>query len=467
MPSNMFAGEGLSAVQFSRALGEYLSNPLFGQVDSFVVEGNPFRRPVRPQDIEIFDFSEPLDAATYTCAPGLMAQRMLMNIYETDLLFLPKADFGANVADFRAYYADGSKVAGEMVRPLLERHLFDFLNREIDVSGPWNVASMDAFFDGRLRAANSGESEVVQAIESAHDPAAAAEVFLVQLAGDFLTEASAMARNVLGNYGQPLSELFKVLIDEYGYGVHETKHSSLFEETLASRGLSTDVHAYWQFYLGTSISLINYFHYVSRNHANFFRYLGALLYTEATLPHANHQQSRMLRGIFGDDVDTRYFDEHVHIDPHHTRMARENIIKPVVERCGEAVIPEIVRGLEEFRLLQDLADRDLIEQICFADDLKGHRETARAILANPDSVEVRETARFTEPEGELSVTHVHDDDELFVVEDGALDFVASHAHAIRLGAGDAIVIPKNRLHGTVVVSESCTYSATAIERHRK
>ncbi|MCH8958661.1 MAG: iron-containing redox enzyme family protein [Proteobacteria bacterium] len=151
-----------------------------------------------------------------------------------------------------------------------------------------------------------------------------------------------MARNVLGNFGLAQSELFKVLIDEYGYGVHEAKHSTLFGETLRSRGLSSDVHAYWQFYLASSLALTNYFHFVTRNHEHFFRYLGALYYTEASLAPATRKQSETLRAVHGDRVDTRYFDEHAHIDEDHARMVIDQIITPNTSTPMTTQIQKIV-----------------------------------------------------------------------------------------------------------------------------
>lgn len=443
-------------------IGRYAACRLFGQPADFLIRGNPYRRPVRPQDIGAVDFSRPLTRDDFASTAALTGQRLLTNIYESELLFLPNGEFRRVERDFQEFYGDPLRSAGERVRPLLERQLFAFLEEEIDVSGRWTEATMRGYFQRRLAGVTSAESSAVcEAIEAARDPRAAAELFLTQLASDFLSEASAMARNVLGNFGAVQSELFKVLIDEYGYGVHETKHSTLFEETLKSCGLESEPHAYWQYYLGSSLSLVTYFHHVSRNHALFFRYLGALLYTEATLPWANRLQSQMLRRVFEGAADTRYFDEHVHIDVHHARMALEKIIVPTVQRCGERVIAEIVRGFEEFALLQELADTDLIAQIEWSDGREHYVELAAALWAKGADGR-RSGALFRETEGELSVPHVHDEDELFLVDEGELDFVTGPGAPRRLQAGEGIVIPQGRHHGSRIVSERCSYRAVPL-----
>src|SRR3990167_4769682 len=76
------------------------------------------------------------------------------------------------------------------------------------------------------------ENALCSAIMNARDPQWAAKQLLIQMAPDFLAEASPLARTILGSFGPEQSEMMKVLIDEYGYGVHHTKHSTLFEKTL-------------------------------------------------------------------------------------------------------------------------------------------------------------------------------------------------------------------------------------------
>ena len=436
----------------------YAANPLFANAESWIIEDNPFRRPVRPQDLDKFAFTVPLDRAAICSGSALAAQRMLLNIYESDLMLLPENNFPAVKNDFRLFYSPENRLSGEQIRATLERHVFGFLDTEIDASGKWSQTDMIAYFDWRLGAVANSESAVAKAVLSAHNPQDAATTFLIQLAPDFLTEASAMARNVLGNFGPAQSELFKVLIDEYGYGVHQAKHSTLFQETLGSHNLSAQVHAYWQFYLASSLALTNYFHYVAKNHEYFFRYLGALYYTEASLVHATRQQSNMLRTVLGKRIDTRYFDEHTHIDQHHARMVIDNIIKPLVQQCGEEIIPEIVRGFEEFRVLQDMADEDLIAQIAWSDQREAYKEHAREIYARVKAGQLDcPSESFNEPAGELSINHVHEVDELMVVEDGTLELVTGYDQSVTLGPGESIIIPRHRLHGSVVLSEECTY----------
>jgi quercetin dioxygenase-like cupin family protein len=283
---------------------------------------------------------------------------------------------------------------------------------------------------------------------------------VIQCASDFLSEASAMARNCLGSYGSYISELFKILIDEYGYGVHRAKHSQAFVSLMESIGMNSAVHHYWQFYTASSLSLVNYFHYVCKNHSHFFKYLGALYYTEATLAHLTSHQARMLKKVFGDSVDTFYFDEHSHIDQHHARMVLEQLIKPIVHQYGEQALVEILAGFEEFRLVQGLADEDCARQIGYNTHLQRWKEIGMAQWHRLAS-QASKGQIFEEPSGVVSSIHCHEVDRLLVVIEGELEFIANPFCPITLRPGEAVTIPKHKVHGSKVLSPTCAYKVLA------
>ncbi len=165
----------------------------------------------------------------------------------------------------------------------------------------------------------------------------------------------------------------------------------------------------------------------------------------------------MLRNVFGEGINTRYFDEHNHIDEHHGRMALDRVIAPAVERMGEPWLNDVVRGFEEIKMLQEMADRDIIEQICFSDRLFKAQLAGEYCNVDEGIWGDSGTDYFGEEANELSVTHIHDTDELFQVIEGSLDFTAGATHSITLSDGDSIVIPAGRLHGTKVTSPMCKY----------
>jgi hypothetical protein len=453
--------------ELAAAVSRYAVNPLYLDNEEWVNEDNPYRRQLRPQVLGHLDFSQVQSRENLLDYHSLAAQRLLTCIYEADLMFLPKSDLAAKRDDFRRFYSPSNRALGETIRPALERHAFGFLDTEVEVTGAWTRASLEAFLRALRERDTSEVSLPEKAIRDSTDPVRAARMWLIQFAADFLSEASPMIRNVLGYYGTTQSEWFKIIIDEYGYGVHDTKHSHLFEATLASAGLHTDVHHYWQYYLTSSLMTNNYFHYLGKNHELFFRYLGAMYYTETTLVDFCQKAADLLTHVFGDAVDTRYFTEHVHIDTHHGRMALEKLILPIVDQCGEWVIPEIVRGYEEFQLIADIADRDFAAQIAWMDGGPANKALHEPVWAAIESGRVTAPiARLVEPRGELSNTHVHDGDELCHIVSGTMKFVSGFDSHQILEAGQGTVILRNRLHGAIIESDECVYEIHSVGDYR-
>ena len=267
-----------------------------------------------------------------------------------------------------------------------------------------------------------------------------------------------MARLSPGAYGEIQSAIFNILIDEYGASVHANKHSTLFENTMKSVGLDSSVHHYWQFYHPTSLSMTNYFHYVTKNKRFFFRYLGALFYTESSLVNTTKKQSQMLKRVFGKNVDTQYFDEHHHIDQHHGEMALRRVVIPALEQFGDVVAKEIIQGFLEFQYLEQLSDMDMLDQFRFFNRLESTRLLAERYYENVTTGAIDVPLEtFVESEGERSTTHTHPDDRLLVIESGTMNFWPLYGDPMDLGPGDILQIPKHRLHGSVVTSDECVY----------
>ena len=456
----------LEPTQLSELALDFASNPLYLDSEEWENVDNPYRRQLRPQVLRYLDFSRRLPREEILDYTALAANRLLATIYEADLMFLPKRHMGAaEWADFKRFYSSTNRARGEMIRPYLEQHVFGFLD-EIEVSGEWTKKSLAAFL-GTLENQPSEPSASEQAIRQSSNPERAARNWLIQFAPDFLSEASPMIRNVLGHYGPVQSEWFKIIIDEYGYGVHDTKHSTLFENTMTSVGLSTDLHRYWQYYLTSSLMMSNYFHYLGKNHELFFRYLGALYFTETTLVDFCDRTARLLVEIFGAKADVRYFTEHVHIDTHHGRMALEKLIMPIVDRCGESVIPEIVRGFKEFQVISQIADDDFAAQVSWMDNGPDNKQLHQPVWEKIETGAVKApVAHLVEPRGELSNTHQHDGDELCHIVSGTMKFVSGYDSYQILEAGQGTVIWKNRLHGAIIESQKCVYEIHSVRDYR-
>ena len=172
--------------------------------------------------------------------------------------------------------------------------------------------------------------------------------FLIQSSADLLAEASASALGVIGEFGAPQSALFRILIDEFGYGEHAKKHSQLFRKTMSGFGLNIEYNAYWPLWDTPALEVHNTVHCLFQSPRHFFKQVGFLLFAETAYQHSTGEHFRYLKKHHT-GVDGTYFGEHAHIDIHHTRMVVEDVIVPLVEKFGPEAGHEILTGAEATR----------------------------------------------------------------------------------------------------------------------
>jgi Iron-containing redox enzyme len=434
-----------------RALS-FARNPLFGGDLSVLHGPNPYRRMLVPDSLGEVDFARPLGAGEWPTHRSLAAHRLLGTYYESETVLLPEQGLDGLRGDFDAFYGEDLRRVREASVSDLERFAFGGLADEVDVSGACTVDVLDAYFQHVTTEAEQGEAPGLNAIAAAGNKAVAADTYLVQLALDGLTEASAMSRNLGGAYGPEQSALFKIFIDEFGYGVYDTKHTTIFAKMLRSRGMATHVHAYWNFYLSGPLATNNYYYYLSRDHAKFFRYAGAVTYAEAVFAPAFVKMIKVYRDIFGDDVDLHYCDEHAHIDEHHGRITREQVLLALAEKHGPGVVPELIRGIAEARLIGGWFEEDTAAQIQWADAIPRYRELGAA------ATQVGEPRRVVRTEQSPFGTRSHDHAVVLVLDGGEADLVTSATGVPeRLVRGDAVLIPAGRVYGVKAVSPECAY----------
>lgn len=185
-------------------VSRYAGHRLFfdADEDEILLRRKPYRRPTRTYDNSFINYEIPLTRDTQASNSALSAHRMLHNIYETDNLILPAKDYPGFWQDFQDFYSIENIANGEAIRDLLEAKAFAFLQDEIDLSGPWTAETAVEFFNAFLEDEKAisdktaDSSPVLNAILTSPDPKRCARHFLIQLAPDFLSEASAMAKIV-------------------------------------------------------------------------------------------------------------------------------------------------------------------------------------------------------------------------------------------------------------------------------
>jgi hypothetical protein len=269
----------------------------------------------------------------------------LMRAYQNRYVVLPAQRPGRSLLEHLDARYDPAEVARlEALRPALETELI------LPAVAAAKEAAANVPFDTyvetllpQLRA--SGENAFTAFLRG--NPARDHHYrnFLLQSSADLLAEASASALGVVGAFGAPQSALFRILIDEFGYGAHGQKHSVLYQAVMRDFGLDDEYDAYAPLFDTVAIELHNVIHYLFQNPRNIFLQVGFLLFAETAYQRSTLDHFRFLRE-WRPDVDARYFGEHAHIDLHHTRMVIDDVARPLIATYGDEVGREIIVGAE-------------------------------------------------------------------------------------------------------------------------
>jgi len=262
----------------------------------------------------------------------------LMRAYQARYVLLPpEAPAGGVLAPMLRHHDEARLATLAALRPRLEAEL-------IAPCAPQGQGDVAAFIQVMLsEIRDAPENPFTAFLAGADHRDDHYRNFLVQSSPDLLAEASASALGVVGEYGEPQAALFRILIDEFGYGVHGKKHSVLYRATMRSFGLDDAYNGYWPWFDTQALALHNAIHWLFQNPRNVFRQVGFLLYAETAYQRSTLAHHRYLRQ-FHPDADARYFAEHAHIDLHHTRMVIDEAVGPLVARFGAEAGAEIIAG---------------------------------------------------------------------------------------------------------------------------
>lgn len=282
----------------------------------------------------------------------------LMRSYQGRFVLLPDVANGSVVDQMQRYYDPAGMLRLDGQRTALEAALIDPMAEAVRAGAATQTPA--AHIDGLLTGIQSAApGDYLIWLEGIADREHHYRNFLIQSSTDLLAEASASALGVIGEYGPPQSALFRILIDEFGYGVHDKKHSVLYRKTLRGFGLSEQYNFYWPLFDTRAIAFHNVIHSLFQSPRNFFRQVGFLLFAETSYQRSTGDHYRFLRKHHP-AVDATYFGEHAHIDVHHSEMVVNEVVKPLIARFGEEVGREIILGAELTRAAFAVSDRHLL-----------------------------------------------------------------------------------------------------------
>jgi len=302
------------------------------------MNAGPLREPAIPA---VYDSRVDAPVAGDAALALHVKHQTLMRAYQARYVLLPSAAPGGGLLGPMQRHYDPARLAAlDAVRPALESELIAPM---LDEGRGGDVAIYIETMLADIRGA--GENPFTAWLAASEHRDDHYRNFLVQSSPDLLAEASASALGVVGEFGEPQSALFRILIDEFGYGAHGKKHSILYRAAMRGFGLDDEYNGYWPLFDTEALRLHNVIHWLFQNPRNLFRQIGFLLYAEAAYQRSTRSHYRHL-SRFNPTVDARYFGEHAHIDLHHSRMVIDEVVAPLVARFGADVGAEVIVGAE-------------------------------------------------------------------------------------------------------------------------
>lgn len=433
----------------------FAANPAFraATAEELTNEHNPFRRPVRPDDLAWLDFSAPLAPEKALLLSGLLGHRMLRNVYDADTMYIPERPTPAAGSDGDHFYSAESRARGTLAAPVLERHLFTMLADQRQPLTGSGIHSLGEHVRARNEELTDTPRRAFKVAQATADRRNAATFLLLQLAAIVPAMNAAIGRHALGDYDMTLPGVRAQVLDAHRDWIDRTsQYGRLFTEA----GLSPAPVAYWQFFLGSSLGRANHMHFLARRPEKLGELLGSLAYKRID----DAANARMLMMVLGEGLETstEFFE---HISPFTSASVDEmvaSLVGPLLEVAGERAIESFHAGFEDAHWLAGLWDADLASQLEWADQIELYQEKAEKIdhKIKFEDIEI-DLDTFVETEEETSTTHVHDEHRLVIIEVGQMHFWNNVGKRIALNRGDKLLIPTSRLHGSVVLSGSCTY----------
>jgi len=438
------------------AVETYLASPLFraARYEELVLDDNPYRRPVRPGDIGMVDFSRPLRREDFAQLSGLMGHRMLLNIHDTTKLLLPRDPTAQKWSDYQLFYSAETRFLGTLIRPYLEAHLFGFVHDEAGRRAVSTARELAEVARDEVGARRHRAAELADVIRAATDEDRQAMIRMLAIQSDAAslnagTRPAWALRNLAGSVGLP--------------GVHSTQIGGELLRRLADgAGIKYEPHSYFQYYLPSTLALLNYLNGAALEPGQVFALAGALL--------AQTLETRDLESALGSVLGTSVEApapggqvDRVHDPVAEADRAFAAALEVVGRAGGDFAVRELGRGFQEYAILLQIHHEDRMRQFTWINAMPAYVEKARRLqqAISDYSIDV-DLDTFVESWEECSTTHVHDDDRLLVIESGQMEFWNCFGRKHEFLPGDMTFIPKHRLHGSVVLSGECVYHQPVI-----
>lgn len=432
---------------FMQLLREFAATDAFrsATVDELVLDGDFFRRPLRPEDFSFLQYRKPVRADNVSRLPSLATNRTLLTINELDIARAPGADATAQ-RHWQAFYSAKPRLLGAQMVPYLEAYAFDYLGNEAQPGEDAQTigARLRAVIDDEM-AAWSNHFDMLMKRDFLEN---GLRFIMIQRWATLTTRRTALERARASQYFDWLEPTAQPSL------ASKLPDDATFARIARMCGVTAPTHSYWQFYLPTTLQRCNLLYALGSRPDRAFALAGAAFVAEAEHLAFGAALLRACAHIAPDAAAQTNFDALS------TQLQRRfaQAIDTLVEHHGAAALHTFAQGVAGAQLLGARARWDLGEQLSWLSQIDTYMNYARQIhdRIERDFPDIdRDT--FVEPQEMCSTTHVHNEHRLVVIESGDMIFWGNLGMQLKMHPGDMVLIPDGRLHGSTVVSDSCTY----------
>jgi hypothetical protein len=179
---------------------------------------------------------------------------------------------------------------------------------------------------------------------------------------DGLVEGSRLSR-ILGGAANPIQcTLVKVLLEEYGNGRFNRKHSTFFAQMLDEFGMNTEPEAYFDLVPWEVLACANHNFLMTERKRFYLRYCGALTYFEVAGPSTYRNYLNAAQRLGLSDAAMGYWDLHIREDERHGQWMLDDVALPLAEMYPNDAW-ELVLGYDQEKLMGNRAGEAIVESI--------------------------------------------------------------------------------------------------------
>ena len=192
---------------------------------------------------------------------------------------------------------------------------------------------------------------------------------------DGLVEASQLSRTLGGVSNNIHAIMTRLLVEEYGGGRLNRKHSTFFTAMLAQLNMRTEPEAYFHVTPWEVLAAINHSFLLSERKRFYLRYVGGLLYTEVSVPASfdNYRAAAVRLNL--PEAARGYWELHIREDKRHGQWMLHDVALPLAAKYTDEAW-ELLLGYDQQKFISERSGVSIVRSVRAAEAEVPHRETS-------------------------------------------------------------------------------------------